>query len=184
MSQRPNILVLGTPGTGKTTLCERLQGLLTGFSHLSVSETIRTEKLYEEWDDEYNAAIMDDDRVGDRLEEILTRDTHAVTGNIGGRIVEFHSCDFMDPDWFALVIILRASTETLYDRLAQRGYPEAKVRENVESEIFGIVLEEAYETFRDENGEGTEPPLLELTNNSIQELEENVKTILAKVQSL
>ena len=34
-----------------------------------------------------------------------------------GCIVDFHSCGFFPERWFDLVLVLRASTEALFDRL-------------------------------------------------------------------
>lgn len=38
----------------------------------------------------------------------------------GGYIVDFHSCDFFPERWFDLVVVLRANTAVLYDRLKER----------------------------------------------------------------
>jgi adenylate kinase len=46
----PNILITGTPGTGKTTLCQLLNESLN-FSYLNLGKIIKDNKLYEEWDD-------------------------------------------------------------------------------------------------------------------------------------
>lgn len=45
----------------------------------------------------------------------------------GGAIVDYHGSDFFPERWFDFVIVLRCSTEILYDRLKQRGYDEFKV---------------------------------------------------------
>lgn len=40
---------------------------------------------------------------------------------------------------FDLVVVLRCSTDALWSRLEQRHYTEAKIKENVECEIFQTV---------------------------------------------
>ena len=40
--------------------------------------------------------------------------------NVGGNIVDFHSCDFFPERWFDLVIVLQTDNTILYDRLEKR----------------------------------------------------------------
>ena len=60
--QRPNILVTGTPGTGKTTTCELLAAA-TGLRHINIGDVVKKEELHHGWDDEYNCFIIDEDKV-------------------------------------------------------------------------------------------------------------------------
>lgn len=157
--KRPNILVTGTPGVGKTTFCEQLAEEL-GFEHLNISNIIRDEVLYHEWDDELNCSVFDEDRVGDWLEDKLKS---------GGFVVDFHSCDFMG-NWFSVVVVLRARTEVLFDRLKARNYSDRKIEENMQCEIFQVPLDEAVETFGEE-------AILELQSNSVDDITENIKAV-------
>ena len=38
----------------------------------------------------------------------------------GGKIVDYHSCDFFPERWFDIVFVLRTDNTFLYDRLANR----------------------------------------------------------------
>ena len=58
----PNIIVTGTPGTGKTTHCEVLAEK-TGLKHLSVNQVVKDRECHEGWDDEYQSWIVDEDKV-------------------------------------------------------------------------------------------------------------------------
>ena len=60
--REPNILITGTPGTGKTTLSSEL-AQRTGLSHLNVGDLVKQEQLHEGWDEEYECYIIDEDRV-------------------------------------------------------------------------------------------------------------------------
>lgn len=38
----------------------------------------------------------------------------------GGKIVDYHGCDFFPKRWFDIVFVLRTDNTKLYDRLARR----------------------------------------------------------------
>ena len=82
----------------------------------------------------------------------------------GGCVVEYHACELFPERWFDLVLVLRAGTEILYDRLAARGYAEAKLQENLQCEIMQTILEEARESYAPEI-------VVELTNETPADLD-------------
>ena len=65
----------------------------------------------------------------------------------GGYVVDYHTCEFFPERWFDLVLVLRADTEKLYDRLVSRNYVQKKLDENMECEIMQVVLESARESY-------------------------------------
>eukprot|EP01031_Cornospumella_fuschlensis_P034222 gene34222-41423_t len=156
----PNILITGTPGTGKTETA-RQAAELTGLKHINVGDLIKEKECYEEHNEEYDTLVIDDDKVCDLLEPILEE---------GGCIVDFHSCELFPERWFELVLVLRAETNVLFDRLTERGYNEKKKSENMECEIMQVVLDEARESY-DEN------MVHELPSNTVDDLDSNVQRI-------
>ena len=58
----PNILITGTPGTGKTLLAKELADR-TGMKFINVGELAEKEQLYDGWDEELQCHILDEDRV-------------------------------------------------------------------------------------------------------------------------
>lgn len=60
---RPNIIITGTPGTGKTTHCEVLAEKCPDLKHLSVNRVVKERECHEGWDDEYQSWIVDEDKV-------------------------------------------------------------------------------------------------------------------------
>ena len=65
MRSRPNILVTGTPGTGKTTLCEQVAAA-TGLRHVNIGDLVKAEQLHSGWDDEFECLVIDEDKVRGR----------------------------------------------------------------------------------------------------------------------
>ena len=53
----PNILVTGTPGVGKTSLCTLLESQLSddygleGFTYVKLADMIKTKNLYKNWNE-------------------------------------------------------------------------------------------------------------------------------------
>lgn len=162
MRPRPNILVTGTPGVGKSTFCRQLADE-AGLEHLELSKLIQEERLYTERDCERDCTIFDEALVLSRIEDLMLE---------GNKLVDFHSCDFFPEDWFDLICVLRADTEKIYDRLKSRHYDQNKIDENVQCEIFRVLLDEALETFCKDN-------VKEMSNNTPDELEKNVESVTA-----
>nr|CAG8594708.1 4307_t:CDS:2 [Entrophospora candida] len=157
----PNILITGTPGTGKSTLSELL-AKSTNYKYINVGELAKEKNLYDGYNETFDTNILDDDKVVDELEEIIEED--------GGNIIDFHSCELFPERWFDLIIVLRADITILYDRLEKRKYTGQKITENVDCEIFQIVLEEAKESYSEEI-------VVELQSNNTDDIENNLSRI-------
>ncbi|KNH04006.1 hypothetical protein XU18_4676 [Perkinsela sp. CCAP 1560/4] len=139
----PNILITGTPGTGKTTIGREVANLLA-YTYLNVGEIIQSEGFADSYDSEFDAVVPDEDRLLDFLEETLRGGS--------GFVLDFHSSELFPERWIAqhplgTVIVLRCDTSTLHDRLAERKYPEIKIQENMNAEIMRVCLDEALESY-------------------------------------
>lgn len=121
----------------------------------------------------------------------------------GGCIIDWHACDLFPRSWIDLVVVLRVDSSTLYDRLkaryvaqgplpalipcktpavpcadpdmTSRNYAEAKLQENLDSEIMEVLLQEAREAYDEE-------VVIELTSNTSDEMESNLDRIEAWVK--
>ena len=162
----PNILITGTPGTGKSTLSQEL-ALRTSFNCINVGDLAKQEELFDGWDDKYDCHVLDEDRVVDEMEEQMAN---------GGNIVDYHGCDFFPERWFDIVFVLRTNNTVLYERLEQRNYSEEKIKENVQCEIFQTLLEEARESY-DIN------IVHELESNNPTDMERNLDQIIQWINS-
>jgi len=165
----PNILITGTPGTGKSSLADSVAKKL-GFKYLNIGDIIKENKFFSEYDAEFDTHILDEDsedQLLDYLEPIVKE---------GGCVVDYHSSGIFGESWFEIVLVLRAQTEILFDRLTQRGYSEKKRTENMECEIMEVVLEEARESY--------DPEMVhEVPSNSLEDLDQNVARMEAWLQA-
>ncbi|KAF0696257.1 Aste57867_12955 [Aphanomyces stellatus] len=164
----PNILITGTPGTGKTTMSQLLAER-TSLRYVNVGDLVRgafvkEKHLHDGRDEDFDCYVLDEDKVVDEMEELMG-------GADGGVIVDFHTCDFFPERWFDLVVVLRTDNTTLFDRLTQRGYSEKKVTENVECEIMQVVLQDAQESYV--------PDIVqELPSVTVEDMENNIERIV------
>ncbi|OWY94712.1 Adenylate kinase [Phytophthora megakarya] len=166
MTRGPNILVTGTPGTGKTSMCQQLAERSHLLSHLNVGDLVKERGLHTGRDEEFDCFVLDEDKVCDEMEDMMAE---------GGKVVDFHTCDFFPERWFDLVVVLRVDNTTLFDRLQKRGYTEKKVSENVECEIMEVVLQEARESYAAEI-------VQELPSRTVEDMESNIERVLTWVQ--
>lgn len=163
--KNPNILITGTPGTGKTTTAEMV-ALAAGLERITVGDLIKTKGLHDGYHEEFDTYWLNEDKVVDELEDTMSA---------GGNCVDFHTCGFFPERWFDLVAVLRAETDQVYGRLESRGYKTNKIQENVECEIMQVVADEARESYR-------EGIILELPSNTVEEMEANVEKLVAFVE--
>jgi adenylate kinase len=199
MPARPNILVTGTPGTGKTSLCERIVERLPALRHVNVGDLVRERGLHAGRDPAHGTLLIDEaseDRIVDELEGAMS--------GAGGVVLEHHGVDFFPERWFDLVLVLRTDNTVLFDRLTKRcvrgaarsagiearpppppphthtppnprsGYPPEKVAENVECEIMEVVAEEARASYREE-------VVVCLPSNTLEDMESNLARVCAWV---
>ena len=156
----PNILITGTPGTGKTTLGREL-ALKSGLRYVNVSEFAKQQELFDGWDEKLNCHILDEDGIVDELEPQMGE---------GGNVVDYHGSEFFPQRWFDVVFVLRTDNTVLYERLEARDYSAEKVQENVQCEIFQTLLEEARDSYDLEI-------VHELTSNVPEDMERNLEQI-------
>ncbi|KAI3997351.1 hypothetical protein MKX01_003154 [Papaver californicum] len=164
--KKPNILVTGTPGTGKTTTSSLLSDA-TEFCHINIGDLVKQKNLHDGWDDELECHIINEDLVCDELEDIMEQ---------GGNIVDYHGCDFFPERWFDRVVVLQTDNSVLYDRLSSRGYMGSKLTNNIECEIFQVLLEEARSSY-------PEDIVVPLVSNCVDDISKNVTTLSDWIRS-
>ncbi|VEV54588.1 adenylate kinase-like protein 1, putative [Plasmodium vinckei vinckei] len=185
-STLPNIIVTGVPGVGKSTLCEELVEIINKdleekfkinekeeplkMVHLNLSNIIKNERLYEEYDDELDASIFSEELVNQKLKNLNFQN--------GGYIIDFHDVNFLyDNKYIDKIFLLTASTNVLYERLEKRNYTQDKIKNNIECEIFQVIKEDILENYEDEN------IFVELQNNNLEDHDKNISFIQKWIHS-
>ncbi|KAL2488866.1 Adenylate kinase isoenzyme 6-like protein [Forsythia ovata] len=163
---KPNILITGTPGTGKTTTASALSES-TQFRHINIGDLVKEKNLHDGWDDQFDCYLINEDLVCDELEDLMEE---------GGNIVDYHGGDFFPERWFDRVVVLQTENSVLYDRLTKRGYTGQKLTNNIECEIFQVLLEEAKESYPEEI-------VVAVRSNTIDDINRNVATLTDWVRS-
>lgn len=134
--------------------------------HVNVGEIVKENNCYDGRDESLDTNVLDEDRLVDELLEPLFEEEP----DKGGIVADFHVCEIFPERWFDLVLVLRAKTDVLYDRLTARNYSDRKRSENVECEIMQVVLEEARDAY--------DPAIVhEVQSNTLQDMEGNVARV-------
>ena len=158
---KPNILVTGTPGTGKTTICKKLQEKRPALNWINVGEFAKANNCLGDWDSQYECHDIDEDKLIDDLEDAMAE------GNV---VLEHHVTDIFPERWFDAVFVLRTDNTQLFDRLQSRNYNEKKLDDNVQCEIFQTILDEARDSYKAEI-------VHEIRSDVIEDVDKNTNNI-------
>ncbi len=124
--------VTGSPGTGKKSISPLVATSLR-LECLGINDLAR----------ELGAVGADDEEVDvDLLRVRIARKVHAPT-LLYGHLLPY----VLDRSSVRAVVVLRCAPDVLKKRLAGRGYPAKKVKENVEAELIGVVSADAFGSF-------------------------------------
>ncbi|MDP7266449.1 MAG: AAA family ATPase [Candidatus Thermoplasmatota archaeon] len=127
--------VTGTPGTGKTTLCETLA--LEGYDVVRLKNVILENSLHYGYDEAAGSLEIDVDIVLDHFHRNpVEKDMEKWT------IIESHLSHHLEVDG---IVLLRCDPRELEKRLARRDYSPDKIRENAESELVDVIAVEVKE---------------------------------------
>jgi len=131
------ILVTGTPGTGKTTVAKKLSTEFD-YQYVDVKAVIKEHHLDEKFDNKRKCHIIDEQK----LAQVLVKSIETSQKKL---VIDSHLCQYIPKKYVELCIVTKCELKELKNRLEKRKYATAKVKENMDCEIFDICLTEAKE---------------------------------------
>ncbi|RLF29867.1 MAG: NMP kinase [Thermoplasmata archaeon] len=128
------VAVTGTPGTGKSILCDYLEK--KGYTILRLNEIALNNNFISGFDKKRNCYIIDVDKLSKYIKD---------------KYKDYKGIIFLDGHFSHLlenldkIIILRTKPVELKKRLLKKKWKKEKIRENLEAEILDIITLEALE---------------------------------------
>jgi len=139
------IVVSGTPCTGKTTLAKKI-AKKTKFCYIDVNDVIADNDLAEEYDKKRKCKVVDEKKLAKILVKLIENDKQQYKKDKKshpGLVIDSHLSHYVPKKYVDTCFITKCDLKTLKKRLEKRKYTKAKVRENLDCEIFDICLNEA-----------------------------------------
>ncbi|KAG9511183.1 FAP7, partial [Fragariocoptes setiger] len=164
----PNILICGTPGTGKSTIIQYLRNVVPQMNYVNLGKFAIDNNCADEFDETLDTHVINEDKLLGLVKPILENNNN---------IIEYHHADVLPNEMIHAVFVCRSDNTKLYDRLAARGYSQIKINNNLEAEIFRLILDEAIEHFGSDK-------VHELSSNDVHEIESNVQLISDRINRL
>jgi adenylate kinase len=132
-------VVTGTPGVGKTDISKRLAVKLHAL-HVDLGELVKKEKITNGYDENRQTFITDTSKLAARVQQVIagTRKAVVIDGHYG--------TDVTPKDQLTRVFVLRCHPGQLRQRMEEKGFRGAKVKENLVAEILDVCLYEAIES--------------------------------------
>lgn len=131
------ILITGTPCVGKTTIAYQLSKQLNAV-YINLTELAKKENLTAGEDKERKTIIINEDKMRRKIHEILGKTDNA---NV---IIDGHYAAAVTPkNYVTRVFVLRRNPVELREFMEKSGFKDAKLWENLASEILDVCLVEA-----------------------------------------
>ena len=156
-----SIVISGNPGTGKHTIAHQIAQRLD-LSIIDINEVAKSEGLFEK-----NKETNDVDT--EKLEKIL-HDKISEKNLIIGHLAPY----VLDKNQVKIMIILRRNPYELVSVYKDRKYTDRKIKENIGSEILGIITHDAISKFNEK---------IFQINNSERSIEEVVEKAMSIISS-
>ncbi|MBI2670707.1 adenylate kinase family protein [Candidatus Woesearchaeota archaeon] len=130
------IIVTGTPGTGKTKIAKLIAKKFK-CKYIDLYKIIKKYKLIEGYDKKRKTKIVDEKKLAKKVIEVIKNNKNLV--------IDGHLSHYIPRKYVDLCIVTKCNIKVLKRRLGKRNYSKEKIRENLDAEIFDVILNEAIE---------------------------------------
>jgi len=166
-TQEKVIVIQGCPGTGKTTISERLSKILNA-KHIDLSKLVIEEKLFIDFDVERGSYIPDMDLLLKKINKLISESDSLL-------IIEGHYADVVPPQYVYKAFVLRMHPSELEKRLEKKGWSKRKIHENILAEMLNSCLISALEVYGDDK-----VIEIDVTNKETDEIIKEILDALSK----
>ena len=128
------IAVTGTPGVGKTTIAKKLS-LFTGYEY--INGAVLAEKCYAGYDKMRKTHIADVSLFANEVAKVREKCSKK------GIIVDSHLSHNLPEELVDVCVVIVCDIAQLEKRLQKKGFDPPKIRENLDAEIFEVILSES-----------------------------------------
>jgi len=129
------IVVSGSVSTGKTTYSKKL-AKEKKLKYINIGDVIDEYNLSKKYDKKLDCKIVDVKDLVKVLIKLIKKDKLVIDG---------HLSHYLPKKYVEKCIIMRCDISELKKRLEKRKYSKNKIRQNLDVEIFDLILEEAKE---------------------------------------
>jgi len=155
-----SIVITGNPGVGKHTIAQEIAEKLE-LSIIDINSIAKDAGLFEKNNDTYDVDTA-------KLEKILEQkisEKKVIVGHLAPYV--------LDKNKVKIVIVLRRNPYDLISVYKERKYTDEKSKENLGSEVLGIIAHDAISKFQEKAFQ------INTSGKSIQEMVEKVMTVIS-----
>ena len=127
------IVLSGTPGSGKSSVAQKLSKLINA-EVIPLAPFAISQDFSVEYDEERQTNVVDINRF---LPTLVNKVKAYKRNNLNFLIIEGHFSDILPNKYIDYAFVLRCDPDHLILRLEKRGYELKKIRENIQAEILG-----------------------------------------------
>jgi len=155
-----SIVITGNPGVGKHTITQKIAEKLE-LPIIDINSIAKDAGLFEKNEDTYD---VDTAKLGKILEQKIL-EKNVVVGHLAPYV--------LDKNKVKIVIVLRKNPYDLISVYKERKYTDGKSKENLGSEVLGIIAHDAISKFQEKTFQ------INTSDKSIQEVVEKVMTLIS-----
>ena len=130
------IIVTGCPATGKTIIARKIAEKKK-LRYIDVNQLIKDNKLYSYYSRKDMSYVVDVKKLNRFLIKLIKKDKEVV--------LDSHLSHYLPHKYVDECIVKKCSLKELKKRLEKRKYPNKKIRDNLDCEIFDVCHIEALE---------------------------------------